>query len=152
MARRRLAPHEVAQLSPGERAKWYRRHKLTPPAEPVKLRPPDWLSARHKALWQETVAATPPALLQPIDRGLLSAYVVELALLEDVATSEAPDKAKHMRSISSTLAQLAGGLCLTPVLRARLALDTPPPAPVETGPDRWAELRRWPVIDGDKRR
>jgi hypothetical protein len=78
MANRRLTASEVAQLSPGERAKWYRRHKLTPPGNagdfPTRpageaIEPPAWLSARHKALFNETVAAAPPGLLQPIDLG-----------------------------------------------------------------------------------
>jgi phage terminase small subunit len=147
----RLTPAQIAQLSPGERAKWYRRNELAPPAVAGAIEPPAWLSARHKALFHETVAAAPPGLLQPIDRGLVAAYCMQLDVLAEASAESGAQAQRLARQTAGSLAQLANALCLTPVLRARLALDTPPPKPVEAEPDRWAELRHSPVIHRDKR-
>jgi hypothetical protein len=158
MPNRRLTATEVAQLSPGERAKWYRRHKLTPPGgdtgefpprfsgEAIALQPPAWLSARHKVLFHEVVAAAPPALLQPVDVPLLAAYVVQLATLEEATAETGLEARRLVRQTAQSLAQLAVTLGLTPVLRAKLDLNAPPPKPVETGPDRWASLRVFPTV------
>ena len=159
MARRRLTLAEVAMLSPSEQARWRRRHGITAsppsrasPATVDTLEPPGWLSPRHKALFHETVAAAPVGLLQPIDRGLLSAFCVQLATLEEAMAETGLEARRLARQTAASLAQLANALCLTPVLRAKFALDAPPPKPDEAEGDRWGELRRFPVIhDGGKR-
>jgi phage terminase small subunit len=163
MARRRLTLAEVSMLSPSEQARWRRRHKLTPRGDtgefPIRpsgeasaLPPPAWLSARHRALWDATVAAAPPGLLQPIDCGVLAGYVVQLGILEEVTAETGLEARRLVRQTAQSLAQLAVTLGLTPVLRAKLDLNAPPPKPVETGEDRWASLRVFPVITGGKKR
>ena len=156
--RRRLSPGEVALLSPGEQRKWHRRHGLVAPPEAgtragLSAAWPAWLSPRQRALWRETVDRAPPGLLQPIDAPLLTAYVVQLSIFEDGARrgaaradpKKAGDDARLLRQTATSLAQLAAALCLTPLLRARVAAPTEPERPAPD--DRWGELKRFPVIE-----
>jgi hypothetical protein len=117
MANRRLTASELAQLSPGERAKWYRRHKLTPPGNagdfPTRpsgeaIEPPAWLSARHKVLFHEVVAAAPPVLLQAVDVPLLAAYVVQLGILEQAAAENTLEAQRLARQTSQSLTACLG--------------------------------------------
>jgi hypothetical protein len=72
-------------------------------------------------------------------------------VLEEATADTTLDGRRLARQTAQSLTQLANALCLTPTLRARHALDTPPPKPVDVGPDRWAALRHFPTIHGGKK-
>jgi hypothetical protein len=120
--------------------------------------PPDWFSPELAAIWKDVVAAAPPGLLGALDHPGVLPYVVAIEQhhrLARVAAAGnlplAPKEATELRAAARALHEAGRYLGISIGERQKLALAEP--ARTEAPSDdnnTWAELRRFPTIEGGK--
>jgi P27 family predicted phage terminase small subunit len=137
--------------------------------------PPDWLNDSQRDAWHYAIANAPAYLLKKLDREMLAIWCVHADNLRLAVTTQnrlnmrSPGLPLLIRTPAGTAAspyvdvidkcsknmfRAATELGFSPAARPRIRLEDDPltAASMPTAPDRWGELKRFPVIDGGKSR
>jgi P27 family predicted phage terminase small subunit len=92
-------------------------------AEPIPLKPPSWLSAKAKKIWEKKLKETQGVeLLDVLDEESLAVYCDSFVKYEEISKAKilTLDDHKTMQAYSRIIAQYADKLGFTPAARARL--------------------------------
>jgi P27 family predicted phage terminase small subunit len=123
------------------------------PGELSELRPPWWLNARQRRVWDRTLRDAPKTILRKIDWQMLAEYCVladtfavaqraqnKLKLLQDNGMPS--PYLRIVRQSVEVLTRLRAEMGFSPVARTRLGT---PAAKAEEQEDEWGDLKRVPV-------
>jgi phage terminase small subunit len=168
-------PTALHKLEGTLRARTRKRRAQEPLPTGDLLEPPDWFNDHQRAGWRYALDNAPPHLLKRIDAGMLKLWVIaddnlRLAVISQNALNDRnPAAPLLVRSEGGGLAlspyldaidkcaknmfRAATELGFSPASRPRIKLEEDPLAGGRASetPDRWGDLRRFPVIDGGKR-